>query len=493
MGRHGWRDVVRRCRLRRMLAPLLSSMAFAAHAQGPPPPAPPEAAQRPGGVATNELGRRDQLGRSLSPVNETGPVRCRPKPLYHLSPGECQRKAEDFRDWRRAPGHSQYVDTAASINSSDGYRFIFVGGLHNSGTSVMERLFSTQDWAVGLAPDDIRNKLPRGMYIEGCLKSQCGAPESEAIFLTKAHLFRTDLQCDSNESRCEQMILNASRGGDPELVAAYRDVAWREWSRFWSGCSDKTRFLVAKDIRTLIDAPMLQAAFGSHRSTFVFAIRHPFTIQLGSGLFKTGSVDDPTNLEALEVFCDSWLRQHERLIDECQLERSALVNIETLAERPGSVLAGLGELLAEKDETSSLPFRWTRSSIVEQRRLAFRTGSANKTMVSVQSDVIRPEVAAKLDALRNSGTFRERFGKRFDAGLRRFCYSTVSLRTTEACKGPFAFVRGLDRPSAPNLGRARGIQGADKCPWATFGGGRLPSTTEKKEDGKRSRTRGVRR
>jgi len=96
--------------------------------------------------------------------------------------------------------------------------FVFVGGQHYSGTTLVEKLISSEPMASGLRPDLV-HKVPN--RLEGCQKTlgadQCVAPELEGVFLTKLFSKLPDrvpcpnLPSVGNFGRCPSIHLTGSK------------------------------------------------------------------------------------------------------------------------------------------------------------------------------------------------------------------------------------------------------------------------------------------
>lgn len=162
--------------------------------------------------------------------------------------------------------------------------FIFVGGLHQSSTSVTERLLSSQTFSSGLRADlmDVKNRT-------GCVKPdyynqyRCLAPENEGIFLTKefqkyyqSQKRSCSIRAHEDYGHCVDMHHMTELDFNNLGIAksnTFRSNLFRDWSYFWTNTSKP--YLVEKDISNLIKSRFLQSLFGPTRTAFVFLIRHP--------------------------------------------------------------------------------------------------------------------------------------------------------------------------------------------------------------------------
>lgn len=164
-----------------------------------------------------------------------------------------------------------------------GKHFIFVGGLHQSGTSVTERLLSSQSFASGIRADlfDVKNR-------SACMKPdfhnpfRCLAPENEGIFLTKEfqkYYQNTKRTCSirghedyghcADNHHMTELDLRKMGSDNSRL---FRANVYRDWSYFWNTSKP---LLIEKDISNMIKSRFLQALFGEKRTAFVFLLRHP--------------------------------------------------------------------------------------------------------------------------------------------------------------------------------------------------------------------------
>jgi len=262
-----------------------------------------------------------------------------------------------------------YNDAAREEPPSDA-TFVFVGGLHYSGTSAVERLISSHPEASGLRPDLVT--FETDPQLEGCLWKAatlaCRAAENEGLFLTK------QFQRLHPRNRCNQTLCLAHNCTCPrcswppqlptmgfqaympnfEWTATFppavdfgkvRRTLWADWSPFWEvGRRDGLkghhegrhgpRLFVEKDIPTLSRALFLQSVFGAARSRFVIVVRHPLHEMRDNWL----------GLGLQHLFL--WLRAHEAMRASLRLLRSHfLFQLEWLTTEPETCVSALSHFV----------------------------------------------------------------------------------------------------------------------------------------------------
>ena len=79
-------------------------------------------------------------------------------------------------------GREPERSAASAADATAAYAFAVVGGYHFSGTSLVDRLISTQPWALGaVRPPETRSY---GVVLPNCARPGCRAPEAEVNFWT---------------------------------------------------------------------------------------------------------------------------------------------------------------------------------------------------------------------------------------------------------------------------------------------------------------------
>lgn len=169
------------------------------------------------------------------------------------------------------------------------HRFVFIGGLHFCGTSVLERLLSTQRPPKGVSGLRIDNTsiLDRSACMKPSHKEpdKCLSSENEGVFVTKEFLklyVRRNTICVGHPATrwgdCALPLHLTERDVVPHLldggVDAFRSRLYRDWSFFWDV---RANLLVEKDIPNVSRSRFLQNIFTAERTAFVFTMRHPMS------------------------------------------------------------------------------------------------------------------------------------------------------------------------------------------------------------------------
>lgn len=320
---------------------------------------------------------------------------------------------------------------AATDEWSESYQefsFVFVGGYHFSGTTVLAQLLVTQPWALGLT------SVP--LTLPNCVKPSCRAPEGEGCFLTTAFLpLNRESECKPDPwwdtGMCGRAYLKvaARAAADRARLSRMRAAIWRDWRRFFIGCRPATRFLIEKDIPNLYRAPLLAAMFGARRVSFVYSLRHP----LASHVTQS---DHPVKYDVWRARVEHWLDAHDVMTESTEtLERVMTFQHERLRMDPLPILNELTRLIGLPNSTIDY---------IDGRRLNLHKGSLDNGQVHLKKlSAFKPVVWDKkrrhLDALH--------------AQLAAYCYSIDSLEplTTEEdhCASPIFTYRRTRPPLVP--------------------------------------------
>ena len=161
-----------------------------------------------------------------------------------------------------------------------GHFYIFVGGDHNTGTSVTERLLASQKHASGLRV----NEATYVNHTEGChLKrsnTTCSAPENEGVYVTDVfmNLYKSkSTVCKPNPTSSWGMCARKQKLTEKDIednTDALRQELLYDWSQFFDMNS---LYLVEKDISNTVKSRFLQQLFGKDKTAFVFVMRHPLS------------------------------------------------------------------------------------------------------------------------------------------------------------------------------------------------------------------------
>ncbi len=189
---------------------------------------------------------------------------------------------------------------------SSRHTFIFIGGLHRSGTSLLARCLADHSATSGFhdtgVPEDegqhLQTVFPRA--------SAFGGP-GEFGFAPAMHL-----------TESSSLVSDASRR-----------LLWEQWSRHW----DVSRsHLVEKSPPNLIKSRFLQAMFPS--SCFIFILRHPVAVAGATKKWKRRT--------SLARLVEHWVVCHEIMRQDLpRLQRAKVIHYEHLVTRPAAILADL--------------------------------------------------------------------------------------------------------------------------------------------------------
>ena len=376
-----------------------------------------------------------------------------------------------------------------TFSQNTGLAIALVGGYHFSGTSLVERLLSSQDWGVGLDHINFHGRLT------GCKKNNCAAPEREGIFLTKAYnpMNTTRTGCElkdwQNTGECAAARVRCAREVAAEQTAseanASRETIWRDWAPFWKGCDKATaRYLVEKDIPNLYWVSFHTHLWGRQRIAFVFVLRHPF------GACATGAPGYCKNATERARY---WLDAHEVAFEDLAefADRAAVFQMERLLRQPVAVLRRVGAVLGFSEE-QSLAFNFRQDEDVVSTDGNKRTGSAAATKESKTKKTEATDKAARRRLVLHKESVNAKDGlveiERIDSPhflararsfalkgnpyphasaadrrrLRVFCYEFARHEPLASgdCASPL-LVEILKRP--PTVDRSAG-----KCGWATL-------------------------
>jgi hypothetical protein len=181
-------------------------------------------------------------------------------------------------------------------------RFVFIGGLHKSGTNILARALAKHPMVSGF-----RNT---------------GAPANEGQFLQ--NVFPSESACGGS-SRFGFHPDAAITETSPLVSDENRDRLQEAWSRHW----DLSRpVLLEKSSMNLIRTRFLQALFPE--AYFLIVVRNPLAVALATGYW---------DVSRAASLLEHWLVCHERFAeDRPHLRRVRVIAYEDLIERPQATL-----------------------------------------------------------------------------------------------------------------------------------------------------------
>lgn len=187
--------------------------------------------------------------------------------------------------------------------SSTDHAFVFIGGLHRSGTSLFAKCLADHPAIAGF--------------------HDTGVPEDEGQHLQTVYRKASAYGGPGKFGFAPAMHLTES---SPLITDANRAKLWSEWSRYW----DLTHtHLVEKSPPNLIKARFLQAMFPN--SCFIFLLRHPVAV---AGATKKWKKRTP-----LDKLVEHWTVCHEILRDDLpHLQRAMVLHYEDFVRQPSRVL-----------------------------------------------------------------------------------------------------------------------------------------------------------
>lgn len=182
---------------------------------------------------------------------------------------------------------------------------VFIGGLHRSGTSILNRIMQTHTLVTGFsgtgASEDEGQHLQTVIPHDG----EFGGPGT-FCFDHRARLTEHDL------ARYESGILRIMEA----------------WERHWD---DARPVRVEKSPPNLIRSRFLQAAFPESR--FVFIVRHPLVVSMATQKWSEASP---------EALVAHWMAGHRIMLEDApHLKRLYVVRYEDIAMSPDEVVAGI--------------------------------------------------------------------------------------------------------------------------------------------------------
>jgi hypothetical protein len=189
------------------------------------------------------------------------------------------------------------------------HEFVFVGGLHRSGTTLLARAIAKHD------------------QVSGFRKTEALANEGQ--FLQSVYPIAREFGGTGRFGFDERSHMTEDH---PLATEANRDKLISEWGEFWN--LDR-RVLVEKSPPNLLKLRFLQALFPG--ATFVVIMRHPIAVSFATQKWSETSLDS---------LIDHWLVCHEIFLEDApHIRRLVLVRYEDFVADPAGVVGRIQERL----------------------------------------------------------------------------------------------------------------------------------------------------
>jgi Sulfotransferase family len=215
------------------------------------------------------------------------------------------------------------------------YRFVFIGGLHRSGTSLLFRCLRDHPLISGFG--DTGAPEEEGQHLQSVYRpaTAYGGP-GRFGFRPEAHLTEaSDLVTTDNRLRL-----------------------FKEWKTYWD---IEKPVLLEKSPSNLIRARFLQELFPN--SYFVIVTRHPIAVAYATQKWSYTSLDE---------LIEHWLVCHEKFRqDQEHLRRLLVLRYEDFVEQPQTALTKIYSFLDLPDHSNAIE---VRDDANEQYLRLWRTG-----------------------------------------------------------------------------------------------------------------------
>lgn len=190
----------------------------------------------------------------------------------------------------------------------DDHRFVFLAGLHRSGTTLLARLLAAHPEVSGFSGTNV--PADEGQHLQTVYPAAnvWGGP-GRFGFAPEAHF----TEAEANETKARRLV--------------------EEWSPHW----DLARpVLIEKSPPNLLKTRFLQALFPG--SAFVVIVRHPIPVSIPTARWR--------GTRRYDRMFAHWVRCHEIFEEDREhLERVHILTYEELVRDPAGVLRGLFEFL----------------------------------------------------------------------------------------------------------------------------------------------------
>jgi len=188
------------------------------------------------------------------------------------------------------------------------HRFVFLAGLHRSGTTLLARLLAAHPEVSGFSDTGV--PADEGQHLQTVYPAaQIWGGPGRFGFAPEAHFTETQ----ASEEKAQRLF--------------------EEWSPHW----DLTRLvLLEKSPPNLLKTRYLQALFPG--SAFVVVLRHPIAVSLATAKWR--------RTRRMGRLVEHWLRCHDLFeADRPRLERVHVIRYDDLVREPEPVLRGVFDFL----------------------------------------------------------------------------------------------------------------------------------------------------
>jgi hypothetical protein len=186
------------------------------------------------------------------------------------------------------------------------HRFVFLAGLHRSGTTVLARLLAAHPEISGF--------------------SDTGAPADEGQHLQSVYPSDHEYGRPGRFGFAPEMHLTES---SPLVSERNAQTLFEEWSPYWDL---SRRYLLEKSPPNLLKTRFLQALHPA--SSFVVVVRHPIPVSLATAKWR--------RTRRYHRLLEHWLRCYSLFeADRERLERVYVLHYEQLVQDPAGVLRGI--------------------------------------------------------------------------------------------------------------------------------------------------------
>ncbi len=199
-------------------------------------------------------------------------------------------------------------------------RYVFLAGLHRSGTSMLHRMLSDHPDVTGFhdtgVPED------EGQHLQSVFKAAntCGGPGKfcfdEAAFMDENH---------------------------PLVTEKNRAALHKQWQKHWSDAPVR----IEKSPPNIIRSRFLQAMFP--QSHFIFIVRHPIAASMATQKWSHNSEFD---------LLHHWQIAHQTMLeDKAKLTHAHMIRYEDLVAHPMEIMAEIYAFLSLDSQAIDYPIK----------------------------------------------------------------------------------------------------------------------------------------